>query len=422
MFRNPGLRKVNLALAGSVVGDWAYAVGVSVFAYSHGGATAVGVFGVAAVPVDGGGLAVHVGAGRPLRPPTGDGHRRPGPVRAGGGGRRSSSPPMAPPWPSTPSAWSRRWWPRRSGPPRWPCSRRWPPIPGELTAANVAASTIESVGFFAGPAIAGALLAFADVAVVFGFNALTFLWSAVPRRDPAVPGRDRCGGSHRGARCSGDRGGDTDDRPHSILHGAGAGFREIRRSRDLTLLVGLYCAQTVVAGRLARVRRGDRPRPARHGGGERRALRRHAGHRRAGRRVPRPGPGHPRAPGRGLRLRGAAVVRPAAPGGRLADPRTGARHDGAAGPRQLARRHQRLHDHAAPGARRGHGPGVRRRRERAHRRHGARLAGDAAADQHGRPAHRAVRASARASGRSPSWPSPRCAGSTRSPSRRRVST
>ena len=45
-----------------------------------------------------------------------------------------------------------------------------------------------------------------------------------------------------------DADGDADDGPHSILHGAGAGFREIRRSRDLTLLLGLYCAQTVVAG------------------------------------------------------------------------------------------------------------------------------------------------------------------------------
>ena len=50
--------------------------------------------------------------------------------------------------------------------------------PAELTAANVASSTIESVGFFAGPAVAGVLLAVADVPVVFGFNALTFLWSA----------------------------------------------------------------------------------------------------------------------------------------------------------------------------------------------------------------------------------------------------
>ena len=47
MFRNPGLRRVNLAFAASVIGDWAYAVAVSVWAYGQGGATAVGLFGVA---------------------------------------------------------------------------------------------------------------------------------------------------------------------------------------------------------------------------------------------------------------------------------------------------------------------------------------------------------------------------------------
>jgi len=46
VFRNPGLRKVNVALAGSVMGDWAYAVGVSVYAYRQGGAAAVGIYGV----------------------------------------------------------------------------------------------------------------------------------------------------------------------------------------------------------------------------------------------------------------------------------------------------------------------------------------------------------------------------------------
>ena len=196
--------------------------------------------------------------------------------------------------------------------------------PGELTAANVAASTIESVGFFAGPAIAGALLAFTDVAVVFGFNALTFLWSAflvaTMRSPAATDAEDPVEELDAAEDAASD-----DERPHSILHGAGAGFREIRRNRDLTLLVGLYCAQTRGRGRLARVRRGDRPRPPRPGGGQRRAPRRCAGHRRARRRVPRPGARHPRAPGRGLRLRGAAVVGPAAPGGRLAEPRAGAR-------------------------------------------------------------------------------------------------
>ena len=100
--------------------------------------------------------------------------------------------------------------------------------PGELTAANVAASTIESVGFFAGPAIAGALLAFTDLAVVFGFNAAHVPLVRRARRDPAVPGRDRCGGSR--SRSSMPRTAAArrrDDRPHSILHGAGAGFREI---------------------------------------------------------------------------------------------------------------------------------------------------------------------------------------------------
>ena len=46
VFRNAGLRRINLALGGSIIGDWAYAVGVSVYAYRQGGATAVGVFGV----------------------------------------------------------------------------------------------------------------------------------------------------------------------------------------------------------------------------------------------------------------------------------------------------------------------------------------------------------------------------------------
>ena len=47
VFRNPGLRRLNLALAGSVIGDWAYAIAVSVWAFQDGGAAALGLFGVA---------------------------------------------------------------------------------------------------------------------------------------------------------------------------------------------------------------------------------------------------------------------------------------------------------------------------------------------------------------------------------------
>src|SRR5689334_19176878 len=44
VFGNPGLRRLQLALAGSMVGDWAYATAVAVWAYGVGGATAVGVW------------------------------------------------------------------------------------------------------------------------------------------------------------------------------------------------------------------------------------------------------------------------------------------------------------------------------------------------------------------------------------------
>ena len=44
VFRNRALRRLNLALAGSMIGDWAYATAVMVWAYGAGGATAVGVF------------------------------------------------------------------------------------------------------------------------------------------------------------------------------------------------------------------------------------------------------------------------------------------------------------------------------------------------------------------------------------------
>src|SRR5215469_7341341 len=46
VFANPGLRRLQLAFAGSIVGDWAYAVAVAVYAFEQGGATAVGVLGV----------------------------------------------------------------------------------------------------------------------------------------------------------------------------------------------------------------------------------------------------------------------------------------------------------------------------------------------------------------------------------------
>ena len=47
VLRNPNLRRIQLAFGGSLIGDWAYAIAVSIWAYEQGGVTALGVFGVA---------------------------------------------------------------------------------------------------------------------------------------------------------------------------------------------------------------------------------------------------------------------------------------------------------------------------------------------------------------------------------------
>ena len=246
VFRNRNLRRLNLAFAGSVAGDWAYAIGVSVYAYTRGGATTVGALGVmryvsmallapftslladrfdrkrvmvvadavrvvlvvaAALVIwrDGPSLAVYalaVGtavAGTAFRP-----------------AQAALMPSLA-------------------------------NHPGELTAANVAASTIESVGFFAGPAIGGLLIAASGISAVYLFDAGTFIWSAAlvlglhpvagtdlqpDAAEPAVPEPVVAEPVAR----------------KNPFAGVGDGYREIFRNRDIRLLVGLYCAQTVVAG------------------------------------------------------------------------------------------------------------------------------------------------------------------------------
>jgi predicted MFS family arabinose efflux permease len=103
--------------------------------------------------------------------------------------------------------------------------------PEELTAANATSTTLESVGFFVGPALGGLLLAVTSVGAVFTLAAALFLWSALVL--------SRIGSDSRGGPgIEGD----------SILREALAGFRAIAAERRLRLLVGLYGAQTLAAG------------------------------------------------------------------------------------------------------------------------------------------------------------------------------
>ena len=80
VFANPDLRRVQLAYAGSSIGNFAYGVAIAVYAYQHGGATAVGV-----VTADPAGdrrphRAVRGLARRPLPARAGDARLRSGPA------------------------------------------------------------------------------------------------------------------------------------------------------------------------------------------------------------------------------------------------------------------------------------------------------------------------------------------------------
>jgi MFS family permease len=236
VFHNPGLRRLQLAFAGSIVGDWAYAVAVAVYAYERGGPTAVGVLGVIRY--------VSLAVVTPFAATLGDRYPRRLVMVSSDATRAvlvfSGAALIASGGPSL-SVYALAIVTSLCGSPFRSAQASLIPdlaeSPGELAASNVASSTIESVGFFAGPALAGLLLAVTGLSVVYIFDGLTFVWSAalVLGIRPSAREREAAPASDEES-----RGG--------FLAEVSAGYREILGSRDLRLLVGLYCAQTVVAG------------------------------------------------------------------------------------------------------------------------------------------------------------------------------
>jgi MFS family permease len=109
--------------------------------------------------------------------------------------------------------------------------------PEELTAANVVASTIEGLGFFAGPALAGVLLAVSGTTAVFVFVAVAFGASTIVLLKPLT-----------GVKV--DRG-QAEPADESFVEAVLAGAKKIGRDGDLRVLVGIFTAQMLVAGALA---------------------------------------------------------------------------------------------------------------------------------------------------------------------------
>jgi len=233
VLHNPGLRRLELAWAFSIVSSWAYSVAVVVFAYEHGGAAAVGVVGLL--------RWVAAGIASPFAAVLGDRYDRrvvmvsSDLARAGLIGVAAAavyvgaSPVLVYVLATLVSV---------AGTPFRPAEAAYTPVlartPEELSAANVVAAAIESIGIFAGPALGGLLLVATGTATVFLATAAALVASALLI-----------------LRISGPASVTSPARPaESVLEELLAGARAIASDRKVALLVGLFAAQTFVDGLL----------------------------------------------------------------------------------------------------------------------------------------------------------------------------
>jgi MFS family permease len=233
VFANPDLRRLQIALAALVVGQWAYTVAVAVYAYEQGGAAAVGLVGLIRM--------LPSAFAAPLVAYFADRYPRRRVLLVAGAaegiGVALTAATVAADAPAflvygltavvqvaTTAAV-----PTRAA--LMPSLAR---TPEELTAANVAATTIDSVGSFAGPALGGVLLAVAGVDVVLALVTAAFAGAVLLMTRIRVtpdPTTDDAG-------------------EESLRRELLAGARAILDDRDLGLITGLYAAQTLVAGAL----------------------------------------------------------------------------------------------------------------------------------------------------------------------------
>lgn len=234
ILRNRGLLRLELAWAFSIVSAWAYGIAVVVYAYEQGGARAVGLvgllrWGAAAVASP---FAAVLGDRRDRRSVmvASDLVRAALIVGAAVAVFGSAAPALVYALAALVSV---------AGTPFRPAEAAYTPMlaetPEELSAANVVAAAIESVGIFAGPALGGLLLAWTGTGTVFVVTAAGVSASAV-----LILGIRRPGTPPRG-----------EERPaESVTSELLAGVRAIVRDRKVALLVGLFAAQTFVDGLL----------------------------------------------------------------------------------------------------------------------------------------------------------------------------
>jgi MFS family permease len=232
VFANPDLRRLELAWINTVLGQWAYFVALSVFAYEEGGAAAVGLVGlIRTIPsaisapfssmlsdryprqrimlvANTGRMLVLAASAAALYA---DAH--PGFIFAAAGVMTILGTAIQPAQAALMPTLAR--------------------TPEELTHANVALGSFESIGLFLGPAIGGFLLAVSSESVVFAAAALISGWAAFLVARITVEDAPE----QREVR-----------EPQQFLEEMTAGFRTVGAEPGVRLIVGLSAAQMVVAG------------------------------------------------------------------------------------------------------------------------------------------------------------------------------
>ncbi len=236
VFRKPALRRVQIAWAASHLGHVSIAVAVAVYAYGIGGATAVSlVYVIRLVPA---------AIATPFAAVLGDRFPRALVMLLSNAARFG----LAVSIPLAIVGGASHWivyglsiGVAVAGTPFRPAQVAILPSlvdrPEELTAANVVSSTIEGLGFFAGPALAGVLLAVSGTTAVFVFVAIAFGVSTIVLLKPL-----------KGVGVDREDAGPADE---SLVDAVLAGARTIGRDADLRVLAGLFAAQMLVAGALA---------------------------------------------------------------------------------------------------------------------------------------------------------------------------
>lgn len=241
VFANPNLRRVELSLTAASLGGWGYSIAVSVYAFKIGGASAVGLMWLV--------RTIPAALLAPLGGVVADRLQRKHVMLV------SDTLRLGLILFAALSVW--RGWPSAIvyvvaalsavlGAPFQAASSALLPTlattPTELTAANAVSGIIDSVGFFVGPAIAGAVLAVTSISVAFlvtaGAILISLVFVSLIRPDATRTAEDAAPTQLVRAASAVER----------LASEALAGFRAIGSDGRLALLLGMFAAAAALSG------------------------------------------------------------------------------------------------------------------------------------------------------------------------------